>query len=46
MALEGDVGCRAIFGKHLEEIVNVEVEDRGILLDLDDREDYERLAKK
>jgi CTP:molybdopterin cytidylyltransferase MocA len=26
--------------------VNVEVEDRGILLDLDDREDYERLAKK
>jgi molybdenum cofactor cytidylyltransferase len=46
MALEGDVGCRAIFGKHLEEIVNVEVEDKGILLDIDDREDYERLAKK
>ena len=46
LALEGDVGCRAIFGKHLEEIVNVEVEDRGVLLDIDDREDYERLAKK
>ena len=46
LALEGDVGCRAIFGKHLEEIVNVKVEDRGVLLDIDDREDYERLAKK
>jgi molybdenum cofactor cytidylyltransferase len=46
LALEGDVGCRAIFGNHLEEIVNVEVEDRGVLLDIDDREDYERLAKK
>jgi molybdenum cofactor cytidylyltransferase len=45
-ALEGDVGCRAIFGNHLEGIVNVEVEDMGILLDIDDREDYERLAKK
>jgi molybdenum cofactor cytidylyltransferase len=46
LALQGDVGCRAIFEKHLEEIVNVEVEDTGILLDLDDRADYERLAKK
>ena len=46
MALEGDTGCRAIFANHLEGIVNVEVEDRGVLLDIDDREDYERLAKK
>jgi molybdenum cofactor cytidylyltransferase len=46
MALEGDVGCRAIFKNHLGGIVNVEVEDIGILLDLDNREDYERLAKK
>ena len=46
LALEGDVGCRAIFEKHLEEIVNVEVEDGGVLLDIDDRADYERLAKK
>jgi molybdenum cofactor cytidylyltransferase len=46
LALEGDVGCRAIFGKHLEEIVNVEVEDNGVLLDIDDQADYERLAKK
>ncbi len=42
MALQGDVGCRAIFGNHLEGTVNVEVEDEGILLDIDNHEDYER----
>lgn len=41
--LEGDVGCRAIFAKHLEAIVNVEVEDVGVLLDIDDQQDYDRL---
>jgi molybdenum cofactor cytidylyltransferase len=43
MALEGDTGCRAIFSKHLDEIFNVEVEDSGILLDIDNQEDYDRL---
>jgi molybdenum cofactor cytidylyltransferase len=43
MALKGDVGCRAIFGSHLEGIVKVEVEDAGILLDIDNQEDYQRL---
>jgi molybdenum cofactor cytidylyltransferase len=43
MALEGDAGCRAIFSKHLGEIVNVEVEDEGVLLDIDDEDDYQRL---
>jgi CTP:molybdopterin cytidylyltransferase MocA len=43
MALEGDVGSRAIFANHLDRIANVEVEDKGILLDLDDPADYERL---
>jgi molybdenum cofactor cytidylyltransferase len=43
MALEGDVGCRAIFGNHLEAILKVEVEDKGVLLDIDDQDDYERL---
>ena len=43
MALEGDVGSRAIFANHLDGIVNVEVEDKGILLDLDEPADYERL---
>jgi molybdenum cofactor cytidylyltransferase len=46
MALEGDVGSRAIFARHLDRIVNVEVEDDGVLLDLDDPADYERLKTK
>ena len=46
MALEGDVGSRAIFARHLDGIVNVEVEDSGILLDLDNPADYERLKAK
>ena len=45
MALDGDVGCRAIFGGHAEGIVKVEVEDVGILLDIDNKEDYERLQR-
>jgi molybdenum cofactor cytidylyltransferase len=43
MALEGDTGCRAIFSSHTESTVNLEVEDEGIVLDLDNQEDYERL---
>ncbi len=45
MALEGDIGCRAIFGSHLEDILKVEVEDPGVLLDIDDPGDYDRLKK-
>jgi molybdenum cofactor cytidylyltransferase len=43
MALEGDMGCRAIFGNHAEGIVEVDVDDAGILLDIDTKDDYERL---
>lgn len=43
MALEGDVGCRAIFARHADGILEVDVEDAGILSDIDSREDYERL---
>jgi molybdenum cofactor cytidylyltransferase len=43
MALEGDVGCRAIFARHPEELLEVDVDDAGILADIDSREDYERL---
>jgi molybdenum cofactor cytidylyltransferase len=45
MALEGDIGCRAIFGSHLEDILKVEVEDPGVLLDIDDQGDYNRLKQ-
>jgi molybdenum cofactor cytidylyltransferase len=43
MALEGDVGCRAIFAKHADGILRVDVNDAGVLADVDSREDYERL---
>jgi molybdenum cofactor cytidylyltransferase len=45
MALDGDIGCRAIFGGHLEGIVMVEVDDAGILIDIDNKADYERLQR-
>jgi molybdenum cofactor cytidylyltransferase len=43
MALEGDTGCRAIFANHLDAIFKVKVEDPGILLDVDNQHDYDRL---
>ncbi len=43
MALTGDIGCRAIFGNHLEGIVKQPVEDIGILLDLDSKDDFDLL---
>lgn len=46
MALEGDTGCRAIFSNHLDAIFKVEVEDPGILLDIDSQDDYERLKHR
>lgn len=45
MALSGDIGCRAIFGSHLEGIVKVPVEDLGVLLDVDSQEDFDRLKQ-
>jgi molybdenum cofactor cytidylyltransferase len=45
LALDGDIGCRAIFGGHLEGIVMVEVDDAGILIDIDNKADYERLQR-
>jgi 2-phospho-L-lactate guanylyltransferase (CobY/MobA/RfbA family) len=43
MALSGDIGCRAIFGDHLQGIVKVPVEDIGVLLDIDSQTDFARL---
>lgn len=43
MALTGDTGCRAIFAQHANGIVEVDVDDAGIVQDMDTREDYERL---
>ena len=45
MALTGDIGCRVIFGSHVEGIVKVPVDDAGILLDIDNQRDLERLRR-
>jgi molybdenum cofactor cytidylyltransferase len=42
MNLTGDIGCRAIFGSHTESIQKLEVDDVGILLDIDSAEDWEQ----
>lgn len=41
--LDGDVGCRAIFGGHSENILKVAVDDVGVLLDIDMPEDFSKL---
>ena len=43
--LSGDVGCRAIFGSHAENICKLAVDDVGILLDIDSREEYQKLEE-
>ena len=45
MALDADVGCRAIFGDHPQGIVKVPVDDVGILLDIDRQDDFEALRR-
>jgi molybdenum cofactor cytidylyltransferase len=42
--LNGDVGCRAIFGDHTEGICKLPVDDAGILVDIDSRSDFETLG--
>src|SRR5215472_1199334 len=44
MNLTGDIGCRAIFGSHLQSIHKLAVDDVGILLDIDNAEDWERFS--
>ena len=43
MDLDGDIGCRAIFGDHMEGIAKLPVDDVGILLDIDRQNDFEAL---
>jgi molybdenum cofactor cytidylyltransferase len=45
MDLSGDVGCRAIFGSHTENILKVSVEDAGVLLDVDTKGDLEKFQR-
>jgi molybdenum cofactor cytidylyltransferase len=46
MGITGDVGCRAIFGSHTEHIDKIEVDDPGILLDIDTACDLEAVAAR
>jgi len=43
--LNGDMGCRAIFGDHLENIRKLEVADPGVLLDADRPRDLATLQQ-
>jgi molybdenum cofactor cytidylyltransferase len=45
MGLSGDVGCRAIFGSHPQGIHKIDVDDPGVLLDIDSCEDFEKLTR-
>jgi molybdenum cofactor cytidylyltransferase len=39
-ALDGDRGARAILDAHPDDVARVPVEDSGVVLDLDTREEY------
>jgi molybdenum cofactor cytidylyltransferase len=41
MRIRGDVGCKSVLGDHGKNIVQLAVEDRGVLIDIDRREDLE-----
>jgi molybdenum cofactor cytidylyltransferase len=45
LGLAGDIGCRAIFGSHTENIVKAPVDDIGVLLDIDTPGDFEKLQQ-
>jgi len=44
--ISGDQGGRGCFNRHADDIDLVEVNDEGVLIDLDTREDYLNLLKK
>ena len=46
MNLKGDMGFRAIFGNHGASLIAVDVDDEGVVVDIDNREDYERARRQ
>ncbi len=46
LEISGDIGCRAIFGGHSQNILKVPVDDAGVLLDVDTPEDLEKLRDR
>jgi molybdenum cofactor cytidylyltransferase len=45
-ALKGDVGARSVVQAHKQELASLEVDEPGVLLDVDDIETYQRLTEK
>ena len=43
MKLVGDVGFRVIFGSRGASLIALDVDDEGVVRDIDSREDYERI---
>jgi molybdenum cofactor cytidylyltransferase len=43
-AADLDVGAKAVFAKHQDRVVNVEVKDPGAFEDIDTPEDYQRIS--
>jgi molybdenum cofactor cytidylyltransferase len=41
LKLKGDVGGKAIVGKHPEDVLEIEVSSKGVLIDIDAPEDYQ-----
>lgn len=45
-SLSGDTGARVLFEKFQSDILKINIQDSGILLDIDTQKDYESLLKK
>jgi molybdenum cofactor cytidylyltransferase len=43
MQITGDIGCRSLFGLHPNDIRKVQVDDIGVLIDIDTAEDLSKL---
>lgn len=44
LAVEGDRGGRRVIARHLEQVEQVIVEDEGVMVDIDTRQDYQRVV--
>jgi molybdenum cofactor cytidylyltransferase len=45
-AVRGDVGAKSVVDRHPGRVVEVPVDDRGVLVDIDTPEDYSRISQR
>ena len=45
MQITGDIGCRSLFGLHADQVNKLNVDDIGILIDIDSPADLEKLSR-